>query len=56
MDDEMLSLKKNKTWELVELLRGRKVIGCKLVYAKKDGVNDKSLVRFKARLMVKGYA
>ncbi|KAB2615495.1 hypothetical protein D8674_022083 [Pyrus ussuriensis x Pyrus communis] len=29
MDDEMLSFHKNKTWELVELPRGRKAIGCK---------------------------
>ncbi|KAB2629568.1 hypothetical protein D8674_034363 [Pyrus ussuriensis x Pyrus communis] len=43
MDDEMFSLHKNKTWELVELLKGRKTIACKWVYAKKDGVDDKSL-------------
>ena len=52
----MLSLHKNKTWELVELPRGRKAIGCKWVYAKKDGVDDKSLVIFKVRLVAKGYA
>ena len=46
MDDEIFSLHKNKTWELVELPKGRKAIGCKWVYAKKDGVDDKSLVRF----------
>ncbi|KAB2627324.1 hypothetical protein D8674_020942 [Pyrus ussuriensis x Pyrus communis] len=33
-----------------KLTRGMKAIGCKWVYAKKDGVDDKSLVRFKARL------
>ncbi|KAM2897932.1 hypothetical protein COP2_007520 [Malus domestica] len=56
MDDEMLSLKKNKTWDLVELPKGRKAIGCKWVYAKKDGINNASPVRFKARLVAKGYA
>ncbi|KAM1539288.1 hypothetical protein ACFX10_004097 [Malus domestica] len=56
MDNEMLSLKKNKTWELVELSKGRKAIGCKWVYAKKDGIDDASLVRFKAKLVAKGYA
>ena len=56
MDDEMLSLKKNKTWDLVELPKGRKAIGCKWVYAKKDGINNASSVRFKARLVAKGYA
>jgi len=47
---------KNKTWEVVELPKGRKVIGCKWVYAKKDGIDDVSPVRFKARLVAKGYA
>ncbi|KAM2375350.1 hypothetical protein ACFXTH_044141 [Malus domestica] len=56
MDDEMLSIYENKTWELVKLPKGRKAIGCKWVYVKKDGVDDKSLVRFKARLLAKGYA
>lgn len=56
MADEMLSLKKNKTWVLVELPKGRKAIGCKWIYAKKEGVNDASVVRFKARLVAKGYA
>jgi hypothetical protein len=56
MDDEMLSLMKNKTWEVVELPKGRKAIGCKWVYAKKDGIDDVSPVRFKARLVAKGYA
>ncbi|CAL9029397.1 unnamed protein product, partial [Prunus brigantina] len=56
MDDEMLSLMKNKTWEVVELPKGRKAIGCKWVYAKKDGIDDVNPVRFKARLVAKGYA
>ena len=56
MDDEMMSLKKNNTWELVELPKGRKAIGCKWIFVKKDGMNDASPVRFKARLVAKGYA
>ncbi|KAB2613130.1 retrotransposon protein [Pyrus ussuriensis x Pyrus communis] len=42
--------------ELVELPKGRKVIGCKWVYAKKNGIDHASPVRFKARLVAKGYA
>ncbi|XP_070662235.1 uncharacterized protein [Malus domestica] len=56
MDDEMLLLKKNKNWELLELPKGRKAIGFKWVYAKKDVIDDASPVRFKARLVAKGYA
>ena len=29
MNEEMESLKKNQTWDLVELLEGRQVVGCK---------------------------
>jgi len=35
MVEEMSSLHKNDTWELIELLKGKKAIGCKWVYAKK---------------------
>ena len=35
MVEEMSSLYKNDTWELTELPKGKKIIGCKWVYAKK---------------------
>ncbi|CAN1285750.1 Retrovirus-related Pol polyprotein from transposon TNT 1-94, partial [Linum perenne] len=53
MKEEMKSLEKNKTWSLVQLPSGKRAIGCKWVFAKKD---DKSGIRFKARLVAKGYA
>ncbi|KAM2367927.1 hypothetical protein ACFXTH_045552 [Malus domestica] len=56
MGDEMNSLLKNKTWELAKLPKGKKVIGCKWVYAKKEDADEKNNVRFKARLVAKGYA
>jgi len=37
------------------LPKGKKVIGCKWVFAKKDGSPDGTM-RYKARLVVKGYA
>ncbi|KAG8479437.1 hypothetical protein CXB51_029202 [Gossypium anomalum] len=37
INEEMQSLHKNKTWELVTLPKGKKAIGCKWVYAKKEG-------------------
>jgi len=36
MTDEMNSLHKNKTWELTELPKGKKAIGSKFVFAKKQ--------------------
>ncbi|BBH04613.1 multidrug resistance-associated protein 9 [Prunus dulcis] len=56
MDEEMKSLHKNETWELVQLPKGKKAIGCKWVYAKKMESLGKDNVRFKARLVAKGYA
>ncbi|KAL0448236.1 UNVERIFIED_CONTAM: Retrovirus-related Pol polyprotein from transposon TNT 1-94 [Sesamum latifolium] len=38
MVEEMESLQKNHTWELVQLPEGKKVIGCKWVYKKKPAV------------------
>ena len=53
MDEEMNSLHKNQTWELVQLPKGNKAIGCKWIYDKKE---DTPGVRFKTRLVAKGYA
>ena len=35
MDEEMNSLKKNTTWELVSLPPGRKLVQCKCVFQNK---------------------
>ena len=50
----MKSLHSNHTWELCALPRGKKAIGCKWVYTKKEEANGNT--RFKARLVAKGYA
>ena len=56
MKEEMSSLHKNDPWELTELPKGKKTIGCKLVYAKKQRSLKEDIVRYKARLVAKGYA
>jgi hypothetical protein len=52
MKDEMNALERNATWDLVELLRDRKVVGCKWVYKIKKGVDDK-VERYKSMLVAK---
>nr|GEY72248.1 retrovirus-related Pol polyprotein from transposon TNT 1-94 [Tanacetum cinerariifolium] len=42
--------------ELTNLLEGKKAIGCKWVYAKKEGFHGQDEVRYKVRLVAKGYA
>ena len=54
MQEEMHSLLKNDTYELVELPKGRKALRNKWVFKlKKD--NDGKLLKYKARLVVKGF-
>eukprot|EP00253_Pinus_taeda_P011559 PITA_11559 len=54
MDDEINAIERNKTWDLVELPKGKEVIGVKWVYKTKS--NDEGKIeRHKARLVVKGY-
>ena len=55
MQEEMESLQKNKTWELVKLPKGKKVVRCKWVFKKKEGTSSSEEPRFKARLVAKGY-
>ena len=55
MEEEMESLAKNNTWDLVELPEARSVVGCKWVFKLKRKV-DGSIERYKARLVAKGYS
>jgi hypothetical protein len=55
MDEEMVALDANRTWELVPLFEGKKAIRCKWVYKVKHN-SDGSISRYKARLVAKGYA
>ncbi|KAJ9685291.1 hypothetical protein PVL29_017351 [Vitis rotundifolia] len=55
MLEEIRALEDNHTWKLVDLPQGKKVVGCKWVFAVK--VNpDGSVARLKARLVARGYA
>jgi hypothetical protein len=41
MAEEMESLHKNQTWDLVELLEKKRAIRCKWVFKKKEAVSEK---------------
>ena len=53
MQEEMNSLWKNDTYELIELLKGRKTLKNKWVFKLKN--DDKKLLKYKARLVLKGF-
>ena len=55
MGEEIESLHKNQTWELVKPPKGQKIVGCKWVFKKKEGTPGVEETRFKARLVAKGY-
>lgn len=54
MEEEYDALVKNKTWELVQLPKGKNVIGFKWVYKTKFK-SDGAIEKFKARLVAKGF-
>ena len=46
--EEMGSLQKNKSWELVKFPKRKKAIGCKWVYHKKEALLENEGEKFKA--------
>ena len=53
MAEEMQSLTKNRTWELVKLPKGKKALHNRWIYRVKGDTDGRR--RYKARLVVKGY-
>ena len=52
--EKMTALQKNRTWMLVPLPEGKRKVGCKWVFSIKHKA-DRSIERYKVRLMPKGY-
>ncbi|GJV72537.1 retrotransposon protein, putative, ty1-copia subclass [Tanacetum coccineum] len=55
MEEEMSSLKKNHTWELVDQPPGQKLVSCKWLYKIKEGIKGVQKPRYKARLVARGF-
>ena len=56
MREEMSSLKRNKTWKLVDKPIGKKVIGWGWIFKRKPGIPSVESARYKARVVAKGYS
>ena len=54
INDEIESIMKNHTWELVDLPLGNKPLACKWIFERKLKV-DGSIDKYKARLVAKGF-
>jgi len=55
LDEELFTLYKTDTWDLVPLPPSKNVVGCHWVYKIKTNY-DGSIERYKARLVAKGYS
>lgn len=56
-EEEMESFRKNQVLEgVLPLPKGKKAIGCKWIYKRKDDNSELGGIRYKARLVAKGYA
>ncbi|RVX00895.1 Retrovirus-related Pol polyprotein from transposon TNT 1-94 [Vitis vinifera] len=54
VDEEVQELEKNGTWEITDLPRGKKPVGCKWIFTVKYKA-DGNVDRYKARLVAKGF-
>ena len=54
MQEELDRFQKNDVWKIIELLKGKYVVGAKWVFRNKLDETGK-VVRNKARLVAKGY-
>jgi len=55
MNEEMKSLQRNTTWEVIDLPTRKKHVGCRWIFSVKYKA-DGDIERFKARLVAKGYS
>jgi len=55
MQEEVESLLKNETWELVKLPEGKRVISCNWIFKRKERIPGVESTRNKARFVVRGF-
>ena len=56
MQEEMQSLEKNGTWDVVRLPMKKKTVRCKWIFKRKEGLSPSEPPRYKARLVAKGFS
>ncbi|GKA55148.1 retrovirus-related pol polyprotein from transposon TNT 1-94, partial [Tanacetum coccineum] len=55
MEEDMDSLRKNKTWELVDHPAGQKLMSCKWIFKIKDMIKGVQKPRYKVRLVARRF-
>ncbi|KAK1686989.1 hypothetical protein QYE76_047837 [Lolium multiflorum] len=56
MQEEMQSLDKNGTWDVVPLPKEKKAVRCKWIFKRKEDLSPNEPPRYKARLVAKGFS
>ncbi|KAL1198052.1 Retrovirus-related Pol polyprotein from transposon TNT 1-94 [Cardamine amara subsp. amara] len=56
MGDEMESHQNNNTWDLVTEPHGRKIVTCKWIFKKNEGISMAEGVKYKARVVARGFS
>jgi Reverse transcriptase (RNA-dependent DNA polymerase) len=54
MEEELEALENNKTWEIIQKPKNKKLVGCRWVYKIKYN-RDETIEMYKARLVAKRY-
>ena len=55
VQEEVESLHKNETWDLVKFPVGKRVISCKWIFKKTEGIPGVESASYKARFVVRGF-
>ncbi|GKB76910.1 retrotransposon protein, putative, ty1-copia subclass, partial [Tanacetum coccineum] len=55
MEEEMDSLRKNKTWELVDYTARQKLVSCTWLFKIKEGIEGVQKPRYKSRFVARGF-
>ena len=55
MQDEMESLQRNKTWTLIPNPGNKRLISCKWIFKRNEGIPDVEPPKYKARLVARGF-
>ncbi|KAH9736371.1 hypothetical protein KPL71_018077 [Citrus sinensis] len=55
MQDEMESLQRNQTWTLIPNPGNKRLISCKWIFKRKEGIPDVEPPKYKARLVARGF-
>jgi hypothetical protein len=56
IQEEMQLLAKKGTWDIVRFPKHKKVVRCKWIFKRKEGLSPKDRARFKSRLVAKGFS